>query len=917
MKAAVPMSFCLCASLLCAAAAQTSQVQPPAPVPAADFARPHAEYEKYALPNGLQVILVPDHRVPSVYVDLMFHVGSKNEAVGTTGLAHLFEHMMFEGSKNAPGEYMQRIEKLGGSANAGTGLDITEYHEMVPSGALEHTLWLESDRLATLGESLTQERFDNQKSVVENERRERMEDQPYGIVDVVLRQSLYPAGHPYSHSVIGIPHELRAATVTDAKDFFSTYYAPNNLSMTIVGDFDPSAVREWIAKYFGPIRSAQTILQPVSWIPNVDAQKVVDVRDHVGEARTYFVWPVAAWGSDDTLSLEAVARILNRRLSADLVYAEKPLCSEESVDLNTFEDSSEFVVMASARTGVPLADVESKVDADIAAFAKDGPSGTELQWVRSKLEFGELSQFDTLQSMAATLNESNVFTGNPDQFERRWAHVESLSAADLQAAASRWIGGSARLLIRFHPDTSAGTPEQATLDRSLVPPIHPNPPFNAPAVESATLPNGLQIFVVHRADAPKVSVVLAARAGDMYDPIGKAGLSLMTVTTMARGTTSRSGTAIRDGMEAAGASTIQQSVTSDLASLNFEVVAKNVDPAFAILADVAIHPDFKEFSFENQRQQWIAMAAQGESDSGDVAQRVAPMLVFGPDHPYARIIATQDGLSKLRRDDLRRFYQSWWKPGNAALFLAGDISLSDAVSLASRYLGSWAGDPNQPTALPPPQNTGAGKVYIVDKPGVPQTLIVQLFPAVGQNDPARFPLTLASLVWSDRLNASLRETQGSTYGFSSDFSPNVQYGVWAASGFVQTDKTKEALVELRSQTRKIAGDQPVSDAELRVARANYAQGYASGFETSSDLTGILQNLWISNLPMTAIQTDPDRIARTPLADVQAATRRFARLEQASLLLIGDRDKIEEGVKSLGIGVIVLLNADGTPAKSAP
>ncbi len=917
MKAAVPMSFCLSASLLCAATAQTSPVQHSAPAPAAEFAIPHAQYEKYALPNGLQVILVPEHRVPSVYVDLMFHVGSKNETVGTTGLAHLFEHMMFEGSKNAPGEYMQRIEKLGGSANAGTGLDITEYHEMVPFGALERTLWLESDRLATLGESLTQERFDNQKSVVENERRERMEDQPYGIVDVVLRQSLYPAGHPYSHSVIGIPHELRAATVTDAKDFFSTYYAPNNLSMTIVGDFDPSAVKEWIAKYFGAIRPAQTIFQPVRWIPHIDAQKVVDVRDHVREARTYFIWPVAEWASSDTLSLEAVARILNRRLSAELVYAEKPLCSEESVDLNTFEDSSEFVVMASARTGVPLADVESKVDADIAAFAKDGPSGTELQWVRSKLELGELSQFDTLQSMAATLNESNVFTGNPDQVERRWAHVESLSASDLQTAASRWVGSSGRLLIRYHPDTSAGTQEQATLDRSVVPPIHPNPPFNAPAVESATLPNGLQIFVVHRAGAPKAAVVLAARAGDMYDPIGKAGLSLMTVTTMARGTTSRSGTAIRDGMEAAGASTIQQSVTSDLASINFEVVAKNIDPAFAILADVATHPDFKEYSFENQRKQWIAKVAQGESAPGDVAQSVAPTLVFGPDHPYARIIATQDGLSKIQRDDLRRFYRSWWIPGNAALFLVGDIPLSDAVSLATRYLGSWTGYLNQPTALPPPQNIGAGKVYIVDKPGVPQTLIVQLFPAVGQNDPARFPLTLASLVWSDRLNASLRETQGSTYGFSSDFSPNVQYGVWAASGFVQTDKTKEALVELRSQTRRIAGDQPVSDAELRVARAIYAQGYASGFETSSELTGILENLWISNLPMTAIQTDPDRIAQTPLADVQAAARRFARLGQASLLLVGDRGKIEEGVKSLGIGPIVLLNADGTPAASAP
>jgi zinc protease len=887
-------------------------------VPAAtpDFGRPHVAYEKYTLPNGLQVILVPDHRVPRVFVDLMVHVGSKNETVGSTGLAHLFEHMMFEGSKDAPGEFMQRIEKLGGSANAGTGLDDTNYFETVPAGALEYTLWLESDRLASLGDSLTQERFDNQKSVVENERRERTEDQPYGQVDAVLRESLYPAGHPYGHSALGIPHELRATTLTDAKDFFSTFYAPNNLSMTIAGDFDSRQAKEWIAQYFGPIRPAQTILRPVRWTPHLDAEKIVDVRDHVAEERTYFVWAAGAWASDDTLSLEAAARILNRRLSADLVYAAKPLCSEESVDLSTLEDSSEFVVMASARAGVPLAQVEAKVDADIALFVKDGPTDKELQWVKSRLELGELSDLDTLQSTAETLNLSNVYTGNPDQYDRRWNHLETMTTADLQAAARRWISTDGRLLIRYHPDFSAGAQEQAALDRSGAPSIHPNPPFCAPAVESATLPNGLQILVVRRAGAAKISVLLAARAGDMVDPAGKSGLSVLTVTTMARGTTTLSGTNIRDGMEAAGATTLESSVNSELASLNFDVVAKNIDPAFAILADVVLHPDFKKFSFESQRQQWTDMAAQGEDDVGAVAQNVAPALIFGPDHPFARVLATPQGLKDIQREDLRGFYQDWWKPNNAAVIFAGDISLEDAVNLATKYLGSWTGSAAKPLPLPPPENPGAGKVYLIDKPGSPQTLIAQLFPAVGQNDSERFPLTLASFVWSDRLNASLRETQGSTYGFNSSFSPYVVYGAWAASGLVQTDKTKEALVELRRQTRMIAGEQPISDPELHTAKAAFAQGYASGFETSSGLAAIVENLWISNLPNSAIQTDPDEIARTPLGDVQSAAARFARLDEASLLLIGDRGKIEDGIRSLNIGPIILLNADGSPVSHA-
>jgi zinc protease len=918
MKTPISLPLGLATSLLVSILGLPSQAQeqPPAtplatPPTMPDFGRPHIAYEKYTLPNGLQVILVPDHRVPKVFVDLMVHVGSKNESVGSTGLAHLFEHMMFEGSKNAPGEYMQRIEKLGGSSNAGTGLDLTNYFETVPSGALEYTLWLESDRLATLADSLTQERFDNQKSVVENERRERIEDQPYGLVDVVLRQSLYPAGHPYSHSVIGIPHELRAATLTDAKDFFATYYAPNNISMTLSGDFDPAAAKEWIAKYFGPLRPAQTILRPVRWTPHLDAEKIVDVRDHVAEERTYFVWPAASWASDDRLNLEVIARILNRRLSADLVYAEKPLCSEESVDLNTLEDSSEFVVMASARSGVPLRDVEHKVDTDIALLAEDGPTDQELRWARSRMEFGELSQLDTLQSTAELLNQSNVFAGNPDQYQRRWNHLETMTAADLQIAARRWITTNGRLLIRYYPDPSSSQ-QQAALDRSAPPAIHANPTFHAPAVDAARLPNGLQIFVVQRSGTPKISVLLAARAGDMYDPIGKSGLSLMTVSTMARGTATRTGTNIRDGMEAAGATDLETSVAPELASLDFDVVAKNLDPAFAILADVATHPDFKKFSFESQKQQWTDMLAQSQIDAGDIAQNIAPSLIFGSDHPFARVIATQKGLAGIQRDDLRSFYQSWWKPSNAAVIFAGDISLNDAIRLATKYLVSWSGDAATPVSLPPPLDPGAGKIYLVDKPGAPQTLIAQLLPAVGQNDPQRFPLTLASFVWSDRLNASLRETQGSTYGFNSSFSPCVVYGAWSASGMVQTDRTREALIELRRQTRMIAGDDPISDSELRVAKAAFAQGYASGFETTSGLTSIVANLWISNLPSSAIQADPDEMARTPLADVQAAAAHFARLNKASLLLIGDRSKIEPQIRSLNIGPIILMNADGSP-----
>lgn len=908
-----PIILVLCG---CAELCSAQAVAPIAPArPAVDVSRPAVQFEKYALENGLQVILAPDHRVPTVFVDLMYHVGSKNEDAGSSGLAHLFEHMMFEGSKDAPGEYFNRIEKLQGSSNGATTQDLTEYFETVPAGSLEHVLWLESDRLATLGDSLTQERFDNQKAVVQNEGRERMTNQPYGIVDTVLRQSLYPAEHPYAHSAIGTAHDVRRATLEDAKEFFATYYAPNNLSLTIVGDLDVAATKRWIEKYFGPIPPSRTIVRPVRWIPHLSEEKVVEVRDHVPEERTWFAWPAPAWASADTMRLEVAARILRRRLSADLIYAEKPMASEVDAALNSMEDSSEFAVMASARPGAALAQVEGRMRDEIALLVKDGPTQKEMDWAKSRMELDEASAFDTLQSKAEMLNRANVLTGDPGWFAHRWNELETMNAADVQAAVRQWIGTENRLVVRYHPDTS-GAEITAALDRAVAPPIHPNPALRAPVVETTTLPNGLRIFVARREDAPKVSVQLAVRAGCMHDPTNKSGLAVMTVTTMSRGTTTRTGTEIRDAMEDAGATTIGNSLSPESAGLNFDVVAKNVEPAFAVLADIVLHPNFKQFSFDSEQQQWQDMVASSLADPGAIASVVAPSLAFGASHPYAHATATREGLANLQREDLRSFYQTWWHPDEAALVFAGSISLDEAVSLSEKYLGAWSGDTPKQGAMPAPENPGAGKVYLVDRPGASQTLIMEILPAIGQDDPQRIPLVLATQVWTTRLNASLRETMGDTYGFNAVFQPYAVSGEWIAGGFVQTDKTREAITELQRQTHRIGGERPMTDAELQEAKSTLARSYALGLETSSDVAAQLSETWVWHMPPSTLQSDPDDIARTPLSNVQAAAARFARLDKASLLLVGDRSRIESGLKDLGLEPIILLHTDGSPVAAA-
>ena len=897
-------------------AAQEGARSSPSTVP--PVPEPHVDYEKYVLPNGLEIVLVPDPRVPKVHVNLSYHAGSKNEAQDRTGFAHLFEHMMFEGSKDANEHYATLIEAAGGTTNAYTTADQTVFFETVPTGSLEYALWLESDRLATLPEALSQERLDNQKAVVENERRERAENQPYGLAGILLDENLYPAGHPYAHSVLGSHDHVRAATIPEVKDFFATYYAPNNLSLAVVGDFDVAVAKQWIEKYFAPIPPAPPIARPARWIPRLASEKVVEVQDHVLEERTYLAWITPGYRSADNSRLELAARLLNRRLNAALVYADKPLCTEVSTDLRAQEDASEFVVMVSARGGAALAQIEEKVDAEIAVLAKDGPSADELRQTKRRIEYGELAQFDTLQSTAETLNRGNTLAGDPAHYVVAWKQMETTTPGEVASAVKQYLDTRQRLLLRFHPD-GARAEKNSALDRSVAPQIHEDPPLRAPRVESGRLPNGLAVFVVQRTRLPKVSVLLATRAGVMRDPDGKNGLALMTVATMANGTSTRSGTQIRDGMESAGGTTIESSVSKEAAGLGFEVLSENVDQTFRIFADVVLHPAFKQYSFDTNMQQFQDSLAQARTDASAIADQVAPSLVFGPGHPYARPLALPSGLRNVRPDDLRAFYDTYWKPDDSALVFAGNISLDEALSLAEKYLGPWSGSAPAMPAIPPPNDTGAGHIYLIDKPDAPQTLLTEMLPSAGANSPDRFAVSLANYVWGamwgSRLSGTLREKQGYTYGFHTSMGLLSSYGAWTATGAVQTDKTKESVLELVKQLRLLE-EQPISEAEIGAAKKANLQQSASDLETSGGIASQMALLWTWHLPMSALQGESDGVQKTSLAAVRAAVSRYADPRKASLLVVGDRSRIESSLRELHLGPVVLLDPQGKPMDEA-
>jgi zinc protease len=872
-------------------------------------------FEKYTLQNGLQVILQVDRSLPLAHVNLRYHVGSKNEVQNRTGFAHLFEHMMGEGSKNAASNYGAWLAKVGGSGNAYTVQDYTGYFETVPSGALEYALWLESDRLATLPQALSQERFDNQRDVVWNERRQRIENEPYGEWVVLLGQNLYPSGHPYAHDVIGSHDDLKAATLDDVKEFFQRYYTPNNLSLVIAGNFDVTDAKKWVEKYFGAIPPGPPLSRPVRWISKLDSTKIVEVQDHVSQGRIYLAWPGPAFFAPGDIELQISASILKSQLSADLVYNDPPLASDAACDQYSMEDGSFFLVQVTARSGVALSEIEQKVSERIAKLAKDGPPEEELERAKNKWEYGYADQMETLQGKADLLNQYNTFLGSPDHFNEEIARHRAITAKDVQKAVGEWLTTTGHLAIHFRPQSS-GPESKSDLDRSRIPTVKEDPPFEAPGVKSARLANGLDVVVVQRPEAPKISVRLMTSAGTLADPAGKEGLAYLTVTTMPLGTKTRSGTQIGNGMRDLGATAIEEGLNPDQATIGFDVLKRSLEPAFTIFSDVVQNPVFHDYSFETQKTQVLDAISQSETDANDIADHLAYVLGFGRTHPYARLIATESGMKALSPEDLVRFYQDHWKPGGSTLVFVGDISLTDAVNLATKALGPWTGTASRPPAVPAPQPVGPGKIYVVDRPNATQTRIVQIMPGVTRKDPDYYALDLASGVWGRiadaRLFTSLREQEGYTYGFVSSLSLFSKHGIWITSGAVQTDKSKESVIQIIKELKSLNGDKPVSEAELAMAKMVEIRGYAANFETSDSIADRVGVFWSWGLPMSELQREPEELRQTSLQSVNAAIKKYARPENESLLLVGDLSKILPGLRGLNLGEIVILDINGNP-----
>ncbi len=879
-------------------------------------------YEKFTLSNGLTVIVHEDHKAPIVAVDVWYHVGSKNEKPGKTGFAHLFEHLMFGGSEHAPGRYIDALERIGATnLNGTTNEDRTNYFQNVPSPALDYTLWMESDRMGHLLGALDQKRLDLQRGVVQNEKRQG-ENQPYGVVEQLLAQNTYPPGHPYSWTVIGEMADLDAASMADVQQWFKTYYGPSNAVLVLAGDIDAKTAREKVEKYFGAIPPGPPLARQQAWIAKMSGTHRQTVQDRVPQARIYKVWNVPPYGSADADYLGMAANILSQgrtsRFYKRLVYDEQ-LATDVTASVDSREIGGQFIIRATVRNGQTPEQAEKALDEELARFLKEGPTAGELERVKAQSVSNFIRGMERIGGFggkADRLAQSQTFLGSPDAYKQSLQRVQEATAETVRSAASRWLSDGVYILtVTPFPDYKALSTDAS---RSKAPEIGAAPDLKLPKMQRAALSNGLKVILTERHQVPLVNFWLVADAGYSADPPGAAGTANMTAALLDSGTKTRSSEQISEELALLGAR-LQSNAALDSSAVELSALKAKLDPALQIFADVIQNPAFPEAEFQRRRQQQLAAIQREQNNPNQMALRVLPALLYGPNHPYGNSFTgsgTAASVSKMTREDLVKFEQTWYAPNNCTLIVAGDTTLAEILPKLETAFAGWRPRQTPKKNIGPAAWPGQSAVYLIDRPGSLQSLIVAAAIAPPKADPGTIAIeamndALGGL-FSSRLNLNLREDKHWAYGANSRLPGARAQRPFMAIAPVQTDKTKESLAEMEKEFRGIAGERPVTAEELAAVQADQTLRLPGSRETLDQLGRATRDLVEFGLPDDYYEAYAAKVRALTTSDLNQAAKAIIRPGQMIWLIIGDRAKIEAGIRELNWGEIRFLDPAGNP-----
>ncbi len=891
--------------VLAGAAVAADEVQPP-----------RLEFEKYTLPNGLDVILHEDHTIPMVAVNVWYHVGSKNEKPGRTGFAHLFEHMMFQGSKNHDTDYFLPLQKIGGQVNGSTNTDRTNYWENVPSDQVELALWLEADRMGGLLDAMTQEKLDNQRDVVKNEKRQG-ENQPYAKADELLLELLYPEGHPYRHTVIGSMDDLSAASIEDISDFFRLYYTPNNASLCVAGDFDPVAVKAMIDKYFGTIPPGRPVQRIDTWQTRLDGERRAVAEDDVELPRLTMAWHSPGWYQPGDAEMDLLGDILasgkTSRLYKSLVY-DRQIAQDVRASQRSREMGGTFTIEVTAAPGHEPAEVEAAVDEVLADLLKKGVTRDEVALARTRYEAGfvrGLQRMGGFGGVADRLNRYNVLAGDPGYLDRDMARYRDADVKSIDTWLHGCIGLKNRAVLWIVPQGKLAA-EDVPVDRSVMPGSSGPVTFTPPAIQTATLANGLEIYLVEKHDLPLVNVRIDVLSGWSADPKGRPGTAAVTADLLDEGAGKRDALEISEYAESLGARLGTRSFF-DGSSVTLDVLKPHLGEGLALMADVVLRPTFPEAEFERSRKERLGRLRQESATPFTQAVKELQRRIFGPDHPYAQPFTgtgTEQGLAKLTVDDLRAFHDAWYRPGNAAAVVVGDLTLDEAKTVLTRAFGDWQPGETPTVTVPDPQPVTTARIVVIDKPGAEQSTIMGGYASVSRSDDDYEAFDTMNTAFggqfSSRINMNLREDKGYTYGTRSQVVGLRDGGFFLVSAPVHTQYTMESLSELVREMTDIRTTRPLTAEEVTDSRNRRIMGFPQQFETIGGVAGQLEELVRNDLPLDTWNRFQAQIKGFTSADLTAAAQAHLDPDRMVWVIVGDWDKIGDGLKSLDLGPVQVL-----------
>jgi len=879
-------------------------------------------YTSYTLKNGLTLIVHEDHKAPIVAFNIWYHVGSKDERVGKTGFAHLFEHLMFNGSENHDGEWFKTIDALGGTTvNGTTWFDRTNYFQNVPKTGLDSVLWLESDRMGHLLGAITQAKLDEQRGVVQNEKRQG-ENQPYGKVDDLMLKSIYPASHPMSWDTIGSMADLNAASLDDVKEWFKEYYGAANAVIAIAGDITPDEAKAKVEKYFGDIPAGPALPRHRAWIGQRTGHQRAVMQDRVPQARVYKVWNVPQWGSKDGEQLDLAAAVLgggkNSRLFERLVYRDK-IATEVFAYRQPFEISSMFNIVATVQPGGDIAAVEKAIDEELARFLAKGPTKAELEREKTQLRASFVRSVERIGGFGGkseVLAESMTYGGSPDAWKQNLRWTLEATPADVQRVAKQWLGdGDWTLQVLPYPNYATAP---STVDRKHLPMPESFPAGEFPARETATLSNGLKVVLARRDTVPVVNMNMIFDAGYSADG-ATPGLAQLTGNMMDEGTKSRSSLQISDELARLGAE-LGAGSNLDNTFVSLSALKDKLTPSLDLYADVILNPAFPTDDFERLRTNTIAAIKRERVTPNAIGNRLFPRLIFGKGHPYGVPFSGngyEDVVATLTREQLQAFHGTWFKPNNATLVVAGDVTLAELTPLLEQRFGKWAAGDTPKKDLREVALPQKPVIYLVDRPDSQQSIII-----VGQAIPPKsyakdLAFDAANEVFggdfSSRINMNLREDKHWSYGayaYATDARGPRPFRVAAP---VQTDKTAESMAEIAKEYAGWVGGKPATADELRAAKDRSTLTLPGRWETINAVLadnvyqqrfGLGDDFW---------PTYAAKVNALTLDEVNAVAREVIKPGALTWVVVGDRRKVEDAIRKLGLGELRFVDADGNPA----